>query len=105
MSDRLAIKKKVIQFVSEQRGALLDELCEDLELYHDLKLWGDDVEPFFLDFCDEFDFPTDAVDLSGCFPGEGWSFADLFFKPKLRIRIKHLIDAACSKKWPKIENV
>lgn len=103
MSDRLATKNKVIQFVSEQLGCLSDELDEDTELYRDLRLWGDDVDPFFLDFCREFDFPPKQIDLSGCFPPEGDIVTTrLLFRLKRRIRIRHLIDAACLKKWPEI---
>ena len=107
-SEVIAIKKKVIEFVAEQAACQPDEIDEDTDLYRDLRVEGDDAWDLFLDFSKEFHFPPDEIDVEGCFPDEPHMcnfFSFFFFRPKRRVRIKHLIDAVMSKKWPQLEEV
>ena len=109
MCDRMAIKKKVIKMVAEQMGKSPNRINEDADLYRDLKIYGDDIDELLDDLAKEFDFhPLNELDVSDCFAGEAHMFnplPTLFFKPKRRIRVKHLIDAIWLKKLPEFENV
>jgi len=106
--DRDATKTQVIEFIAEWWKWSIDDLDEDTDLYRDLRIRGDDVDDLFMALSEEFDLPLDNLDLRGCFPGEGHffnPFPTLFFRPKRRIRIRHLIDAVLLKRWPELENV
>jgi hypothetical protein len=103
-TERIAVKKKVIEFVAQQTDSQPDELDENTDLFRDLRVEGDDVDDLFLEFSKEFNFPLCEIDVRGCFPGE-LPFFDLFFRPKRRVRIRHLIDAVLSKKWPELDNL
>lgn len=107
-TERIAVKKKVIELVAEQSGSQPDEIDENTDLYRDLRIWGDDVDSLFIEFSKEFNFPLCEIDVRGCFPGEAHMFnplPTLLFKPRRRVRIRHLIDAAMSKTWPELEEV
>lgn len=106
--ERIAIKNRVIKFVAEQCGGQPNEIDENTDLYRDLNIIGDDVDDLFQDFSKEFNFPIDEIDISGCFPNEpnmATFFSDIFFRPKQRVRVKHLIDAVLLKKWPDLEKI
>jgi len=106
--ERITIQKKVFEIVATICGRSYDKLDEDKDLYRDLKIWGDAVDDLLLNFSKEFHFPIDKIDVSGCFPGEAHMFnplPTLLFKPKRRIRIKHLVDAVLLKKWPDLEKI
>lgn len=105
-SERISAKKRVIELVARECGYQPDELDEDTDLYRDLNVIGDDVDDLFVALSKEFDLPLDEIDVRGCFPGEPHLFSlfsDLFFRPKRRIRIRHLIDAVLTKRWPELE--
>ena len=98
--------RQVIEFVASERGYRPHRVHEHSDLYADLGLYGDDVDEFFEAFLERFEVPIVGLDLSGCFPGEGWWFCfppTLFFKPTRRLLVKHLIEAAVTKRWPQLE--
>ena len=104
--EKSAATRRVIEFLAQQCGYRPDELDESMDLYGDLKVWGDDVDELFIEFSEEFGLALDEVDVCGCFPGEVNlfnPFPRLFFRPKRRIRIKHLVDAVLQKTWPELE--
>lgn len=107
-SERIAIKKRVIEFVAKQCGGQPNEIDENTDLYRDLNIIGDDAYNLFQDFSKEFNFPIDEIDIRRCFPYEPHMFSlfsDIFYRPKRRIRIRHLIDAVLLKKWPDLEKI
>jgi hypothetical protein len=72
------------------------------------RIYGDDVDELFLELSEEFDISLEGIDLRGCFPGEPHlfnPFPTLLFRPKRRVRIRHLVDAVLLKKWPAPEAV
>jgi hypothetical protein len=106
LSDRDAIKQKVITFVGECCGYQPDELNEDTDLYRDPGVMGDDVDELFLELSEKLGLPLDKIDVRGCFPGEPHLFnplPTLFFRLKRRVRLRHLIDAVFFKQWPELD--
>jgi hypothetical protein len=109
--NRAEILKAVIAFVAEQQSCDPKALDANSELLRDVRLYGDDVEPFFLDFAARF-----GVDISGLgavgphFPGEGWDGFTTIFKWLTRqpieeqrfipIILDDMVDAVMSGKWP-----
>ena len=98
----------MIEFVAEQCGGQPNEIDENTDLYRDLNIIGDDAYDLFQDFSKEFNFPIDEIDIRGCFPNEPnllSLFTDIFFRPKRRVRVRHLIDAVLLEKWPDLEKI
>ena len=104
MSDRIDIKKIVIEVIAEQMGKSPNRIDEEADLYRDLKIYGDDIDELLEELAKEFDFHLlEELDMSDCFPGEAHMFnplPTLFFKHKQRVRVKNLIDAIYLKKQP-----
>ncbi len=108
MIDRDKARTIIFKILADLRTCSPKKINEDADLYGDLRIWGDDADDLFNELSHQIEGPSDAVDISGCFPGEPHLFnplPTLFFKPKIRIRVRHLIDAACTKKWPELEKV
>jgi len=100
--------RRVIEFVARERGSRPEAIHEDSDLWEDLGLAGDDVDEFFLAFSEEFGVPLKGTPLKGCFPGEGWILfwpQEHFFKPTRRYRVRELIEAAGTGRWPRAEPI
>lgn len=99
------IAARVKELVSENRGVPVEKLKWEDALYHDLKMYGDDVPDFFEEFLKEFDVDMSEFEFDVYFPAEGWNlfefFAGLMGKPKsyIPITIFDLVNIAKSKKW------
>jgi len=107
-SDRDVIKTQVVELIAEFWGWSLDDLSEETDLYRDLNISGDDVDDLFLALSERFDLPLGEIDLRRCFPGEPHffnPFPKLLFRPKRRIRVRHLIDAILLKRWPELDQL
>jgi len=97
-----SIQERVFEYVARERMAKRKKLDRDLTLY------GDDVDEFFLGFLTEFQVPLDGLDLTGCFPGEGFAlFIPLHwgFRPSRRVRIRHLVEAATTGRRPSFDEL
>ena len=108
MSERDRIKTEIFKLIAGVRLFPPTRLNENSDLYRDLKIWSDAVDDLFIGFSEELNFPLRDVDVRRCFPGEAHMFnpwPPLFFKPKRRLRVRHLIDAACTKTWLDLEEV
>ena len=108
MNEHGDTTQEVIAFVGSERGYRPRRVHEHSDLYADLGMYGDDVDDFFLAFCERFEVPPDGADWSGCFPGEGWWLCfppTWFFKPTRRLLVKHLIEAAVTKRWPQLAGI
>jgi len=102
------VEADVIYFTLIETAAGPKDAHPEADLYGDIGVYGDDVVEFFEAFCTRFGFPVEEVDISDCFPGEGWDLClppTWLFKPKRRIRVKHLIRAVETGVWPELESV
>lgn len=94
------LDKKLIDLI-EEYNPLKECLMEDMSLYHDLNIYGDDADELLIKYSEMFNVSLSSFNFKDYFPFEGDEFVSAiirFFtrkkRPELkRLTISHLQDA------------
>jgi hypothetical protein len=107
MVKAMSNEKKVIEIITEWYGKPTLQISKATRIFHDLHMYGDDVDELFKLLADEYILDLTSVDLTDCFPSEphllsGFPFDQLrSYHP---LYVEDLITWIDTKKWPDVKS-